>query len=67
VHPTVRDGLSGDDSILEPFVQEVRRLTPFFPVIAGVAREAFASRDYKFQKGDRFVLDLYGTDRDPQV
>jgi len=32
-----------------------------------VARGPFAWRDIAFQKGDRFVLDLYGTDHDGRL
>ncbi|WGR93120.1 hypothetical protein MTX20_35880 [Bradyrhizobium sp. ISRA435] len=64
-HPAVHERLRSDDAFVEPFVQEVRRLAPFFPVVAGVARRNFAWRDYEFRDGDRFILDLYGTNRDP--
>ncbi|HZD91297.1 MAG TPA: cytochrome P450 [Pseudolabrys sp.] len=63
-HPETRDLLAGDDHYVEAFVQEVRRLSPFFPVVAGVAKEPFTWRDHHFEAGDRFILDLYGTDRD---
>jgi fatty-acid peroxygenase len=63
-HPAWRDRLREDDSLLEPFVHEVRRTTPFFPAVAGVARGPFEWNGHRFQEGDRFILDLYGTDRD---
>jgi len=66
-HPDSRDRLTADDAYLEAFVQEVRRISPFFPIVAGVARGPFAWRDIAFQKGDRFVLDLYGTDHDGRL
>ncbi|WP_407149888.1 cytochrome P450 [Bradyrhizobium sp. ORS 86] len=66
-HSAAHAQLRCDDAFLEPFVQEVRRLTPFFPVVAGIAREDFGWRDYRFGKGDRFALDLYGTNRDPRA
>lgn len=57
-HPDSRDWLAADDAHLETFVQEVRRTSPFFPIVAGVARGPFAWRDVAFQAGDRFVLDF---------
>jgi fatty-acid peroxygenase len=46
------------------FVQEVRRLYPFFPSIATAVRESFAWDGYEFPKGTRVMLDLYGTSHD---
>ena len=64
-HPIWRERFaSGDDSHLEAFVTEVRRLAPFFPVIGGRARFAFDWRGHRFAAGDWMLLDLYGTDRD---
>ncbi|MBL6455281.1 cytochrome P450 [Belnapia sp. T6] len=63
-HPESRERLATDDAYLHAFVQEVRRLAPFFPAVAGIARRPFTWRDHQFLKGDRFILDLYGTDRD---
>lgn len=59
--------LLADEAHLEPFVQEVRRFYPFFPAVAGVARGSFAWREFRFQAGDRFILDLYGTNHDPRL
>ena len=47
-----------------PFVQEVRRTAPFFPLIAGHVREPFSWRGHAFAEGDWVVLDIYGTNRD---
>ena len=66
-HPDTRQRLQTDDDYLEAFVQEVRRLSPFFPIVAGVARTAFGWGDLRFEPADRFILDLYGTNRDPRV
>ncbi len=66
-HPGHRERVVADDAFLEAFVQEVRRISPFFPIIAGVARGPFAWRGMQFQAGDRFVLDLYGTDHDGRL
>lgn len=51
----------GDDSLLEAFVQEVRRFYPFFPAVGGRARRPFEWRGVRFEKGDWVLLDLYGT------
>ena len=64
-HPEWRAKFAaGDETSLEPFAEEVRRLYPFFPIIGGRAREAFAWRGYDFREGDWVLLDLYGTDHD---
>lgn len=45
-------------------MQEVRRYYPFFPAVAAVVRESFEWKGYRFAKGRRVMLDLYGTNRD---
>ncbi|WP_142850052.1 cytochrome P450 [Telmatospirillum sp. J64-1] len=67
-HPGWRTRLAeGDEQDLEHFVQEVRRFYPFFPFIAGRAREAFDWRGYHFVKDRWVILDIYGTHHDPRV
>ena len=56
----------GEDDIL-PFVQEVRRFYPFFPIIAGRVRDAFDWRAHAFRRDDWVMLDLYGTNHDPDL
>jgi fatty-acid peroxygenase len=56
----------GDESELEAFVEEVRRLYPFFPLIGGRARRSFDWQDHAIQKGDWVLLDLHGTNHDPR-
>lgn len=63
-HAGTRSQLAEDDDYLEAFVQEVRRFYPFFPVIAGKARTPFTWRGHRFEAGDMFMLDLYGTCHD---
>lgn len=63
-HPDARARLVYDESYREAFVQEVRRFYPFFPAVAGIARKPFQWRGFPFHAGDRFILDLYGTDHD---
>ncbi|NKE46098.1 cytochrome P450 [Roseomonas frigidaquae] len=62
-HPAARPGLAEPDRLLA-FVQEVRRLAPFFPIVGGIARSGFSWRGVDFPAGSRFILDLYGTNRD---
>lgn len=57
----------GDDSDLEYFAQEVRRFYPFFPFVAGRAREDFVWSHHRFSRGDWVLLDLYGTNRDTRA
>src|SRR3546814_13072560 len=57
--------LRASTAYCEPFVQEVRRFYPFFPAVAGRARERFFWRGHRFAAGDRAILDLYGTNHHP--
>jgi len=58
---------SGDDGLLEPFAQEVRRFSPFFPVVGGRATRDLEGEGVSFSKGDWVMLDLYATNRDPRL
>lgn len=51
----------------EPFVQEVRRFYPFFPLVGGRVRQPFEWRGHAFVEGAWVVLDLYGTNHDPRI
>ena len=66
-HPEWRQRLQKEDSMLEPFAQEVRRLHAFFPFTAARVRKDFEWKGYPFQKGTRVLLDLYGTNRDARL
>lgn len=67
-HPHIRQRLeAGDDELVEPFVQEVRRFYPFFPAVVAKVREDFEWRGYRFPAGRQTLLDLYGTNRDPRT
>ena len=65
-HPECRRKLQAGDnaSYTESFVQEVRRFYPFFPAVAARVRREFEWNGYRFPKGRRVLLDLYGTDHD---
>ena len=56
---------AGDEA--EIFVQEVRRLSPFFPFVAARVREGFVWQGYYFPRWTRVILDLYGTNRHPDL
>jgi fatty-acid peroxygenase len=45
----------------------VRRFYPFFPFATARVRREFDWNGYRFTKGVRVMLDLYGTDRDPRI
>ena len=55
------------DSLVEPFVQEVRRFYPFFPPVAARVRRAFDFHGVHFAEGSRVMLDLYGTNHDRRI
>jgi fatty-acid peroxygenase len=56
-----------DDAELRDFVNEVRRVTPFFPVVGGIAREPVDLDGETLPRGQWVLLDLYGTDHDPKL
>lgn len=58
---------SGDKQYVEMFVQEVRRFYPFFPFIAALVKNDFIWNDYQFKKGTLTILDIYGTNHDPEL
>ncbi|WP_036766717.1 cytochrome P450 [Parvularcula oceani] len=64
-HPEWKSRLREDEAMIRPFAQEVRRLSPFFPVIAGRVLKPFSWRGEDFAEEDWVILDLYGTNRDP--
>jgi len=66
-NPTWAQRLRQDDENLEIFVQEVRRLYRFFPVVAARVKHDFEWQGYRFPKGTRVLLDLYGTNTDPRT
>ncbi|WP_437300402.1 cytochrome P450 [Sorangium sp. So ce426] len=67
-HPESRQHIAaGDEAYVDRFVQEVRRLYPFFPPVAARTRHAFEWQGYHFPAGARVFLDLYGTNHDPRT
>ena len=66
-HPQWRERIAaGDEAALEAFVQEVRRLYPFVPVLAARTRTAQDVLGVRVPRGGFVVLDVHGTDHDPQ-
>lgn len=49
------------------FIQEVRRYYPFFPFIAAKVKAAFTWNNYVFEEGTLVLLDVYGTNHDPNI
>lgn len=67
-HPEARRRIAdGDEIYIRNFVQEVRRYYPFFPMVAGRAMESFQWKDCTISEGDLVMLDLYGTNHDPNL
>ncbi|KAB2942310.1 MAG: cytochrome P450 [Hyphomicrobium sp.] len=67
-HPECRQKLrSGEKGYAELFAQEVRRFYPFFPFVMARARHDFDWKGYKFSRGTRVLLDLYGTNHDTRT
>jgi fatty-acid peroxygenase len=67
-HPQWRAAFArGEEDELGGFVQEVRRLAPFFPMIGGRARQAIEWRGRPIEAGQWVLLDLYDSCRDPRA
>jgi fatty-acid peroxygenase len=64
-YPEYRDRLrTGGDEWREMFTQEVRRYYPFFPLVAGNAKEDIEWQGHHIEKGTWVMLDLHGTNHD---
>lgn len=64
--PTGRKAFAaGEETDLEPCIQEVRRVYPFFPAVPGRVCTLFEWHGHRFDVDDRVSLDLYGTCHDP--
>lgn len=67
LNPGWREQLrTGEEDVL-PFVQEVRRFYPFFPIVAGRVRRPFTWHGVPLPAGRRVMLDLYATNHDPRT
>jgi fatty-acid peroxygenase len=58
---------SGDEAVLEAFAHEVRRFYPFAPALGAKVRREFTWLGHRFTRGSLVMLDVFGTDRDPQA
>lgn len=67
-HPDCFERLkqTGSDAYRLHFIQEVRRYYPFFPFLAARVKTDFTWKGYRFKRGRQTILDLYGTNHDPQ-
>ncbi|WP_458129785.1 cytochrome P450 [Pseudomonas sp. Z2-11] len=63
--PQWRASIARDDAAAWAFAEETRRFYAFFPMVAAFVRESFEWRGYRFEKGTRVLLDLFGSNRDP--
>lgn len=66
-YPQCRPSSDGDETDYEIFVQEVRRFYPFFPFVAARVRQTFEWKGWRFPKGRRVLLDIYGTSHDARI
>ena len=64
-HPEHREAVAQDPEARHQFVQEVRRVYPFFPMTGAVSVRDLEWAGQPIPRGTRVLLDLYGTCRDP--
>jgi fatty-acid peroxygenase len=57
----------GHDDEMEGFVEEVRRLYPFFPFVGARMIRDIDWRGHPLRQGQWMLLDLYGTTHDPRL
>lgn len=60
-----RGGALTDGPVAQAVAQEVRRLSPFVPMLPAFARTDFEVDGEQIVAGDRVVLDVLGTNTDP--
>jgi len=65
-HPELRERLVAEPGSAAAFAQEVRRTTPFFPAVGGVATTDVLIGDAPVRTGDWVLVDLFATDRHPR-
>jgi fatty-acid peroxygenase len=67
-HPEWEERLrDGHDDDARCFVEEVRRLYPFFPAVPALVRRDFRWNGFELRRGTRALLDLHGTSRDERT
>ncbi|MBL1179035.1 cytochrome P450 [Pantanalinema sp. GBBB05] len=65
-YPDCKHKLKDEADYAKLFTQEVRRFYPFFPTAVARTCQSFEWQNYHFPKGVKVLLDLYGTNHDPQ-
>jgi fatty-acid peroxygenase len=64
-NPDLNDACAdGDPWAVRTFSDEVRRMTPFVPVLGGRTRHPFTWHGLHVRSGDRLLLDVYGTNHE---
>lgn len=67
-YPEVKQKIANDtDNYMYQFVQEIRRYYPFAPFVGARVRQDFTWNGHKFKQGTLVILDIYGTNHDPQI
>jgi len=67
-HPECKEKLlSGDNSYMEMFAQEVRRYYPFTPFLGARVRKDFVFNELEFKRGTLVLLDVYGINHDARI
>ncbi|WP_018661610.1 cytochrome P450 [Heyndrickxia acidiproducens] len=67
-HPGYKEKLrTQDEQQLDWFAREVRRYYPFGPFLGAKVRKDFEWNAYKFKEGTLVLLDIYGTNHDPEI
>ncbi|MDK4369832.1 cytochrome P450 [Enterococcus faecium] len=66
--PDLYQQLKNDFSTLQdPFIQEMRRYYPFFPMLPAISLKEVEVDGYRIPEGSWVILDLYGTDHDERT
>lgn len=67
-YPETKEKLTeNNDEYAYMFVQEVRRFYPFGPFLGARVRKDFKWNGYEFKQGTLVLLDIYGTNHDPDI
>jgi fatty-acid peroxygenase len=66
-HPDCWQKLRDEPDYAWLLTQEVRRFYPFFPFAAARTRKSFEWQEYPFPENVPVLLDLYGTNHDPNL
>lgn len=67
LHPAWREVLAATDAPLVPFCEEVRRISPFFPVTAAITTRPVRAAGLDLPEGQWLIGDLWGTLQDPDI